>query len=126
MSAQTVYTQASQLILAGNNSASLNVGNFAELAVDINITSKQGTSPTIQYFIDRLGVDGIWYPIWQSAVQSVSPAQVSPRLEQGLPLANRLGDHSIQVDHRWDIHARMDLFGFFNWEVKTAKHAISA
>lgn len=100
MSAQTIWTQAPQLILAGNNSAPLNVGNFAELAVDINITNKQGTSPTIQYFIDRLGVDGIWYPIWQSAVQSVSPAQVSTSVGAGLAISQSFGG---TIQFRWGI-----------------------
>lgn len=100
MSAQTVYTQPSLPILAGGNSLPLNVGNFAELAVDINITGKQGSSPTIQYFIDRLGVDGIWYPIWQSAVQSVSPAQVSTSIGAGLAISQSFGG---TIQFRWGI-----------------------
>jgi hypothetical protein len=87
MSAQTIWTQTSQLIVASNNSGILLVGNYAEIAVDINITSKQGTSPTIQYFIDRLGVDGIYYPLWQSSVQSTSPAQVSTSIGAGLAIS---------------------------------------
>lgn len=35
------------------------------LAVDLTITSiTGGTSPTIVYFLDRLGGDGNWYNVW--------------------------------------------------------------
>jgi hypothetical protein len=75
------------------------VGNFAELAVDINITSKQGSSPTIQYFIDRLGVDGIWYPIW-NALQTISPAQISTSIGAGLAFNQSFGG---TIQFRWAI-----------------------
>ena len=100
MSAQTVYTQTSILITASNNSGPLSVGNFAELAVDINLTSNQGTSPTVQFFVDRLGVDGIYYPLWQSAVQSTAPAQVSTSIGAGLAISQSSGG---TVQFRWVI-----------------------
>lgn len=100
MSAQTVYIQTSQLITTSNNSGILSVGSFAELAIDINLTSRQGTSPTIQFFIDRLGVDGIYYPIWQSAVQSTTPAQVSTSIGAGLAISQSSGG---TVQFRWVI-----------------------
>lgn len=101
MSAQTIWTQASQLITSTTgNSGPLTVGNYAEIAVDINITGKQGTSPTIQFFIDRLGVDGIYYPLWQSASQSSSPAQVSTSIGAGLAISQSFGG---TVQFRWSI-----------------------
>lgn len=100
MSAQTVYTQPSTLITASNNSGVLSVGNFVELAVDINLTSKQGTSPTVQFFVDRLGVDGIYYPLWQSALQSTTPAQVSTSIGAGLAITQSSGG---TIQFRWVI-----------------------
>jgi hypothetical protein len=101
MSAQTIWTQASQLITSTTgNSGPLTVGNYAEIAVDINITGKQGTSPTIQFFIDRLGVDGIYYPLWQSSTQSTSPAQVSTSIGSGLSISQSFGG---TVQFRWSI-----------------------
>src|SRR5882762_7941883 len=91
MSAQTVFTQPSLLIITSDNSGILSVGNFEELAVDINITSNQGSSPTIQFFVERLGIDGIWYPIWQSSVISASSAQVSTSIGAGLNFAESFG-----------------------------------
>lgn len=91
MSAQTVYTQASTLIIASSNSGSLSVGNYVELAVDINITSNQGTNPTIQYFIDRLGADSVWYPLWQSQTVATSTAVISTSVGAGLSYSESFG-----------------------------------
>lgn len=100
MSAQTVYTQASTLITSSSNSGPLSVGNYVELAVDINITSNQGSSPTIQYFVDRLGVDGIWYPIWQSASINTSTNVTSVSIGTGLNYAESFGG---TIRFRWSI-----------------------
>lgn len=100
MSAQTIWTQASTLITASNVNGPLTVGNYVEIAVDINITGKQGSSPTIQFFIDRLGVDGIYYPLWQSSTQSTSPAQVSTSIGAGLSISQSFGG---TVQFRWSI-----------------------
>jgi hypothetical protein len=101
MSAQTIWTQTSQLIVASNNSGILLVGNYAEIAVDINGTSKQGTSPTIQFFIDRLGVDGIYYPLWASSIQSTTPfTGCSTSIGAGLAISQSFGG---TVQFRWVI-----------------------
>lgn len=100
MSSQTVYTQASQLITASTNSGPLTVGNYVELAVDINITSNQGTSPTIQFFVDRLGVDSIWYPMWQSATVNTSTDVISVSIGAGLNYAESFGG---TIRFRWVI-----------------------
>lgn len=100
MSAQSIWAQASTLITTSDNSGILSVGNFAEIAVDINITGKQGTLPTIQFFIDRLGVDGISYPLWQSSTLSTSPAQVSTSIGAGLAISQSFGGN---VRFRWSI-----------------------
>ena len=101
MSAQTIWTQTSQLIVASGTSGILLVGNYAEIAADINGTSKQGTSPTIQFFIDRLGVDGIYYPLWASATQSTTPfTGCSTSIGAGLAISQSFGG---TVQFRWVI-----------------------
>lgn len=101
MSAQTIWTQASTLITSTTgNSGPLTVGNYVEIAVDINITGNQGSSPTIQFFIDRLGVDGIYYPLWQSSTQSSSSAQISTSIGAGLAISQSFGG---TVQFRWSI-----------------------
>ncbi len=100
MSAQTIYTQPSLLIVASGNSGPLSVGNFAELALDINLTSKQGTSPTVQFFIDRLGVDSVYYNFYSSAVISTTPNVVSKSIGAGLALAESFAG---TIQFRWNI-----------------------
>lgn len=100
MSAQTVYTQTSTLITASGNSGILAVGNFVELAVDVNLTGKQGTSPTIQFFIDRLGADGIYYNIWSSSSVSSTPTTVSASIGAGLASTPSFGG---TIQFRWTI-----------------------
>jgi len=100
MSAQTIYTQPSQLITAGSNSGILSVGNFAELALDINLTGKQGTSPTIQFFLDRLGVDGVYYNFYASSVISSTPTTISQSIGAGLALATSFAG---TIQFRWVI-----------------------
>lgn len=101
MSAQTIWTQTSTLITASGNSGPLTVGNFAEIAVDINITSKQGTSPTVEFYIDRLGVDGVYYNIWDSGqVNNTAPTIKSDSLGAGLNI-NKSFAGTIQF--RWVI-----------------------
>ena len=101
MSAQTIWTQASQLITSTTgNSGLLSVGNFVELALDINVTGKQGTSPTLQFFIDRLGVDGIYYNIWTSTQYTTTPQTVSQSIGAGLTTSVSFGG---TIQFRWSI-----------------------
>ena len=44
----------------------MDVSNVRRIAIDITITAVSGGSPTIQFFLDRKGADGIYYPLWQS------------------------------------------------------------
>lgn len=101
MSAQTIWTQASQLITASGNSGPLSVGNFAEIAVDVNITSKQGTTPTVEFYIDRLGVDGVYYNIWDSTIISnTAPTTKSDSIGAGLNVSKSFAG---TIQFRWAI-----------------------
>src|SRR5437879_5724734 len=91
MSAQTVFNQALTLITTNGDSGALTVTNFVELAVDINITGNQGSGPTVQFFIDRLGSDSGWYPIWQSSVISSSSISLSTSIGAGLAYNQSFG-----------------------------------
>lgn len=42
-------------------------GTLTELAIDINVTTITGTSPTLQLTVNRKGSDGTYYQIWQGA-----------------------------------------------------------
>jgi hypothetical protein len=75
------------------------VGPYAELAADFNITVKSGTSPTLQFFIDRIGADAVAYNIWSSSVISVI-GQISTSIGSGFSTNQSFGS-LIQV--RWVI-----------------------
>jgi hypothetical protein len=77
------------------------VGPYAELAVDVNITAKTGTAPTIQFFVDRIGADSIAYNIWSSSVISnTAPAQVSTSIGSGFAVNQSFGS---SIQFRWII-----------------------
>ena len=48
-------------------SADLPVGSLSELAIDINVSTLTGTAPTLQVTVNRKGVDGQYYQIYQGA-----------------------------------------------------------
>jgi hypothetical protein len=99
MSAATLYTHASALETANGNSGDLTVGSYVELAIDINITGNQGSSPTITYYMDRKGADGVYYPIWQSSTITAS-ASISASIGAGLAYSQSFG---ATVRFRWVI-----------------------
>lgn len=99
--ATTIYNLSSALQTgSGGNSGDLTVGSYVELAVDVNITGNQGSSPTIQFFVDRKGSDNIYYPIWQSSSQSSSSAQVSTAIGAGCAISQSFG---ATIRFRWVI-----------------------
>lgn len=71
-----VWTRASAAATGPGNTGDLAVDSFSELAIDLNITAFSGTSPTIQFIVERKGNDGNYYAIYTgsviSAVQALS------------------------------------------------------
>ncbi len=99
--ATTIYNLASALqTTTPFTSSDFTVGSYTALAVDINITGNQGSSPTIQYFVDRKGADGIYYPIWQSISLSSSSTSVSTSIGIGVAINQSIG---AIVRFRWTI-----------------------
>jgi hypothetical protein len=108
--ATTVLNQVSAAQTANGNAAGLAVGPFCELAVDINITASSGTSPTIQFFVDRLGADGTTYfTIWSSSVINTSPTVVSTAIGAGLSVAQSFG---AMARFRWVVTGTTPSFTF--------------
>ena len=74
----TVLNTPSAAIIVTTTSANLTVGNYKELALDVNISAITGTSPTYQILVDRLGADGIYYNIYTgTAVTAVGVVSIS-------------------------------------------------
>lgn len=108
MSAQTIYTSSSIAHTISGNSGILLVGNFTELAIDCNTTAVSGTSPTLQFFIDRLGTDGIYYNIWSSSSRNTAgtdSASIGAGLTQAASFAGT-------IQFRWVIGGTSPSFTF--------------
>ena len=73
-----VWTRASAAATGPGNTGDLPVDSFSELAIDLNITGFSGTSPTIQFIVERKGNDGNYYAIYTgSALSAVAPLSLS-------------------------------------------------
>ena len=106
--ASDVYVLASTVETANSNSGNLTVGQFTELAVDVNVSAVSGTSPTLNLYVDRLGADGIWYTIY-TAAQVTAVATVSTTIGNGAVTASGFGN---TVRLRWVLGGTTPSFTF--------------
>jgi hypothetical protein len=90
LSTTTLFSSA-QTGVGSGNSGDLDVSKLHEIAIDITTTAQSGTNPTLQFFWERKGADGIYYPLWQSAVLSVASNTVSTSIGPGLAYNQSLG-----------------------------------
>ncbi|MEV8324517.1 hypothetical protein [Kitasatospora sp. NPDC056731] len=78
----TLLTYLSGTQAVSNAGVSFSTAAVTGLAVDITLASfAGGTSPTVTFFIDRLGADSVWYRIWSSSALNSAGAtsvQVGP------------------------------------------------
>lgn len=78
ITSETVLNTPSSAIITTTVSANLTVGNYKELAIDVNISAITGTTPTYQILLDRLGADGIYYNIYTgTAITAIGVVSVS-------------------------------------------------
>lgn len=68
----TVLNKASASYTSSSNFGDLGVSSCRRIAIDVNITAVSGTSPTIQFFIDRKDIFGNYYNIWSSNTVSAA------------------------------------------------------
>ena len=64
MLGQKIYTRDSAAATVTGNSGSLNVTPADAIAIDIDASVVSGTTPSLTPSWERLGADGIWYPVW--------------------------------------------------------------
>lgn len=75
--AQTLLGLPSTAQTASNTGITFSTLTVAAIALDITVTALTGgTAPTITFFLDRLGADGVWYREETSAAVS-APGTVS-------------------------------------------------
>lgn len=69
----TAYALASAAQAITNTGTSFTTTGFQSISLDINLTAfTGGTAPTITFFLERQGNDGVWYRVWQSASQNAA------------------------------------------------------
>ena len=96
---RSLFTQASAAQTANGNSGPLDTSGVQAISVDVNVSALAGTTPAVQFFVDRLGADGVWYAIAQSA--SITAAGVwSTSVGPGAAANAELGD---TIRLRWVI-----------------------
>lgn len=95
----TVFSTAQNAVGSGS-SGDLAVSALREVGIDITTTATSGG--TIQFFWERKGIDGIYYPLWQSAVLSAAANILSTSVGPGLAFAQSLG---LTGRLRWSISA---------------------
>ncbi|GAC1368585.1 MAG: hypothetical protein NVSMB30_05340 [Hymenobacter sp.] len=106
--AATTLNQASAAQTTSGASASLNTASLSALAVDVNVSAVAGTSPALNLFVDRLGADAIWYPVWSSATIA-AVGVTSTSIGAGLSVAAAL---TTAARLRWTITGTTPSFTF--------------
>lgn len=105
---QNVLNQASAAHTTSSDFGDLDVSKCRRIAVDINITAVSGTSPTIQFFVDRKDVNGIYYQLWSSNVVSAA-SPISTTIGAFAAINQALGT---TVRLRWTITGTTPSFTF--------------
>ena len=78
MSKVILLNQAAAMKTTNSDTGNIPWGNASTIAVDVNVTNQQGTSPTLQILVDRLGADGVTYfNMYDSGAVSVSTASTT-------------------------------------------------
>lgn len=87
VSTATLYTSA-QTNTGSGNSGDLDVSKLREISIDITTTL---VTTNLQFFWERKGADGNYYPLWQSAVLTASANTLSTSIGPGLAYNQSLG-----------------------------------
>jgi hypothetical protein len=101
MSKAIILNQAASMKTAAGDTGPISWGNASQIALDINVTGQQGTSPTLQILLDRLGADGVTYfPIYDSTALPPGSYPKSASIGPGCTFAQELG---LSGRVRWNI-----------------------
>ena len=104
----TILNLPSTVTTTSGETDQLQTGLLYTLAVDVNVSAASGTSPTLTLFLDRLGADGVWYPIWSpTAVTAVG--QLSTSIGPGCVVAE-VPTNNIRL--RWTLGGTTPSFTF--------------
>lgn len=82
-----VFTTAQSAVGSGN-SGDLDVSRMHEISIDITMTL---ITTNLQFFWERKGADGNYYPVWQTAVLTSTTNPISTSIGPGLAYNQSLG-----------------------------------
>ncbi len=92
MSKTIILNQVASMKTSNSDTGLISWGNAEKIAVDINVTGQQGTSPTLQILVDRLGADGVTYfAIWDSTALAPSGYPKSVSIGPGCTIGQEIG-----------------------------------
>lgn len=98
-----VRAQGTAAATATGNTAALDSSATRCAALDVNVkTFTGGTTPSIQFFVDRLGGDGIWYPAANTAALTAAgpvSIEISPAVADGTDAQHMVFADQVRV--RW-------------------------
>lgn len=84
---QALLTYPSTSTPAATTNLPFSCAQHTLFAVDVSFTAfTGGTAPSVQFFIDRQGTDGVWYQIFAGAVLT-APGLTSTSIGHGLVTA---------------------------------------
>lgn len=106
---KTVLNQAGAAHTTSSDFGDLDVSICRRIAVDINVTAVSGTSPTIQFFIDRKDALGNYYQIWASSSGINTTQAISRTIGAYAETAQAIGS---TVRLRWTIGGTTPSFTF--------------
>ncbi len=89
LEARTLFTLPSAARTVGGVSEGLAAADLSGAAVDVQVTAVEGVGPSLRVFLDRLGSDGVWYPVWSPSAMS-SPGTLSTTVGQGMVVGQSL------------------------------------
>lgn len=69
---QVVLNLPSTVATVSGDVGDLDVLRCAQIAVDINVSAMSGTTPTIQFFVDRKDANGLYFNLWASNMISAA------------------------------------------------------
>src|SRR5882757_461093 len=87
LSTTALFTTA-QTTVGSNNSGDIDVSKLREISIDITMTL---ITTNLQFFWERKGADGIYYPLWQTAVLTSTTNPISTSVGPGLAYNQSLG-----------------------------------
>lgn len=108
MSAGVLLNQASAAQTASGTSGPILVGFMPTIAVDVNVSTVSGSTPSMTLYLERLGADGVWYEAWSSSAITAA-GQTSTSIGPGCATAQVLTG-SIRL--RWAITGTSPSFTF--------------